>query len=104
MALPHAVVGATHTAPVITWKEIGGTVHDLTAATLTGRIEDVSNVGRAIQGTLSVVSGPGGTFSWEYHANDVATAGVHEVQFTATFAGGKFDRTIPTKWIVERAL
>jgi hypothetical protein len=105
MALSNAVVGARHTAQRITWQDADGDPLNLTGATLTGRRLNLeSGIAAAVDGTLSVIDGPAGVFSWDYGENDVATAAVYQVQFTATFGGGEADKTLAELWEVFEAL
>lgn len=101
--LQKGIVGATYSGQRITWTESpDGDVHVLTGATITGRLEDANGVARAIQGTLVVVDGVNGAFTWDYHANDLV-AGTYKVQFKAAF-GGEYDLTFHEEWTVVRAL
>ena len=102
MALADAVKGATYTQQTITWTNVDGLAQNLTGATLSGTIKDVSTgVVRAITGTLTLVTPASGIFLWDYSTADVATAGVFEVQFKATYAGSEYDATIKTGWKVH---
>ena len=105
MALSNAVQGATHTAQRLTWVDGDGDPLNLTGATVTGRLLDLATgTARAITGTLQVLDGEAGLFSWDYGAADVATAGAFNVQFVATFGGGESDKTLAELWLVEAAI
>ena len=104
MALSNAVQGATHTAQRLTWVDGDGDPLNLTGATVTGRLLDLATgTARAITGTLQVLDGEAGLFSWDYGAADVATAGAFNVQFVATF-GAANDKTLAELWEVEAAI
>ena len=104
MALSNAVQGATHTAQRLTWVDGDGDPLNLTGATVTGRLLDLATgTARAITGTLQVLDGEAGLFSWDYGAADVATAGAFNVQFVATF-GAESDKTLAELWLVEAAI
>ncbi len=105
MALPEAVAGATRPTPIITWSRADGAPENLTSATLTGKIYDPhTDVARAIVGVLTVTDGPNGVFAWALHADDVATAGEFEVQFTATFGSAPSPaKTLLAPWTVHKA-
>mgnify|MGYP000878625180 CR=1 FL=1 len=105
MPLARAVQGARHTAQRISWRDKDGDPQDLTGATITGRIENrKTNTAVAIDGTLLADGDPeDGVFVWSYGANDVATAGVFDVQFIATY-GPLNDKTLVETWTVERAI
>jgi hypothetical protein len=106
MALPDAIVGSTHTGLTITWTHPDGTPHDLTGATLTGRIYDPLTGGRAITGTLTVTGAATGEFTWAFGVADVATASDWLlVQFIATYSSDtKADKTYEQAWKVKAAL
>lgn len=105
MALADAVQGATRTTQEITWSRDDGTAYDLTGATITGRMRNLTTgASRAISGTLEVTDADSGIFTWTYAAGDVATAGVYEVQFKATFSGGAYDLTLAASWLVAPAV
>lgn len=106
MALPDAVQGSTHTGLTITWTHSDGTAHDLTGATLTGRIYDPDVGGRAITGTLVITAAAAGQFIWSFSAADVATASDYlTVQFVATYSSdSKPDKTYGTAWRVKPAI
>ena len=105
MALSNAVQGATHTAQRLTWVDGDGDPLNLTGATVTGRLLDLATgTARAITGTLQVLDGEAGLFSWDYGAADVATAGAFNAQFVATFGGGESDKTLAELWLVEAAI
>lgn len=104
MALSNAVQGATRTVQRITWQDADGDPLNLTGATLSGRIKDLStSEARNVAGTLTVLDGPAGLFSWDYGAADVTTAGAFNVQFVATW-GTESDKTLAELWVVEAAL
>lgn len=104
MALQDAVVGATRRGQQITWTDADGNAENLTGATMTGRILDLSTgQGRAIAGTLALVTAASGVFSWAYDANDVNQAGEFEVQFIATI-GGAAHKSFAYAWTVHKAL
>ena len=106
MALAAAVAGATRPSQLITWTRVDGNIETLTGATLTGKIRDrATGTTRAIAGTLTVTDGAAGVFRWDYHANDVATAGAFDVQFVAAFASGQTPaKTFLAQWTVAEAL
>src|SRR6266496_2850121 len=102
MALQQGIVGSRHTGQQVTWTRTDGTPQDLTGATLTGTIREVSSgVSRAIAGALTVspTNPAGGIFTWGYAAADLV-AGVYEVQFIATYADTLADKTEPESWTV----
>lgn len=106
MALANAIVGATRPSQVITWYRADGTPENLTGATMTGKLRNrQSGEVRDIAGVLSVTDGAGGVFTWAYDADDVATVGRYDVQFTAAFGTSPTPaRTIVDRWAVEEAL
>lgn len=103
MSLSPAIVGAINTGQQITWSRQDGTAQDLTGATLTGRmLNTATKSAAAIAGTLAIVTAASGIFSWSYAAGDVATAGVFEVQFRATYTN--YDLTFTELFVVEPAV
>lgn len=108
MALSNAVQGARHTAQVITWTDTEGDAQNLTGATVTGRLLNLSTyAATAITGALAVTSAASGIFTWTYSAADVATPGTYEVQFVATYGSppnDTTDKTLIERWVVERAM
>ena len=104
MHLPNAVQGATHSGMQLTWQDKLKLPHDLTGATLTGRISSDSGTGRGIMGVLNVTDALSGVFQWTFGTGDVDTAGQFEVQFIATYVDAKNDKTFPTRWEVVKAL
>lgn len=105
--LPPVVKGARHTGQLLTWTDTNGAVHDLTGATITGRIRDVNNPsdsGRAITGALTVTDATNGKFTWAYSDVDVSTVGLFFVQFTATYIGGLKDISFSQTWAVRKAI
>jgi hypothetical protein len=104
MALQTAVVGARHTGQQITWTRTDGTAQNLSGATLTGTIKDVTTgVVTSIAGALSIVTAASGIFSWAYAAGDVDAAGEFEVQFKADYGGGLYDLSFAEPWLVVAA-
>ncbi len=104
MSLDGAVQDAILPVQTIIWNDQNGNAVDLSTATITGQIENVSTgVAKAITGVFVVTDGPAGTFTWTYSAADVGTGGAHRVQFTATFAGGD-SKTILEDWFVYRKI
>lgn len=103
--LADAVQGALRPAQTITWVREDGEAENLTGATITGRIVDAAGVGRAIAGTLAVVNGAEGIFTWAYAAGDVANAGAQQVQFNAAFGAPPTPaRTFVAAWYVREAI
>lgn len=102
MALATAVEGSLWPPQAITWSTEDGTLPDLTGATITGAIKDLSaGTTRAIAGTLAVTDGPAAQFQWTYDAADVV-AGRYQVQFNAVLASGPTPaRTFTDEWVVE---
>lgn len=103
--LASQVAGAKRPSQTITWLYGSGDAVDLTGATITGYIRSRAGATRDIAGGLVVIDAAAGMFRWDYHANDVATAGHYTVQFTATFA----ENPTPAKsllcgWTVEQAI
>jgi hypothetical protein len=105
MALAAAVQGGLRPSQQITWLRADGTPEDLTGATLTGRIQDAAGTARAIAGGLVVVDPTAGVFRWDYHGTDVATAGLYQVQFKATFLAAPTPAlTTSASWEVQPAI
>jgi hypothetical protein len=98
--LAYAVQGATGTSQSIIWTQADGTVLDLSGATITGTIRPRWGSARAIAGTLTITDAAAGTFAWEYDAADLADAGDHLVQFTATY-GSKVEVSRYQEWTVR---
>ncbi len=104
MALAAAVQGGRLPAQLITWQHQDNTVEDFTGATLTGKILlQRQQAAQSITGTLTVTDATNGVFRWSYSADDVAYAGTHRVQFTATFTGVPA-KTFITEWVVKESL
>jgi hypothetical protein len=105
MSLPTAIQGALRPALQITWYESGTSAPvDLTGATLSGLIQVGATV-VPIVGALSVIDGPNGVFRWSLAAADVATAGMLQVQFIATFGTAPTPgKSFTAGWLVEPSL
>lgn len=107
MSLASAIHGSRRPVQIVTWvRDEVGTPEDLTGATLQGLIKhERSGETRPVVGTLTVVDGPAGRFTWDYADEDVATLGMHQIQFTATFAiGATPAKTFITSWEVKPVL
>jgi len=105
MALADAVQGSRWPAQQVTWTPEGGGGAVLTGAAITGKIRNASGQTRAVAGTITVTDGPGGVFTWQYAAEDVAEAGIFNVQFTATWPDGLTPgKTFIAPWIVAESL
>ncbi len=106
MALANGVVGARHSAQRITWMKDDGAPYDLTGAILTARLLDKAGA-RNADGVFAVdpnqAANPG-VFTWSYGALDVGTPGIFKVQFIATYADSKNDKTFTAYWTVEEAI
>lgn len=83
---------------------VSGAAVNLTGATLTGRLLDVSTgQARNIDGTLTGTDLANGVIKWAPGANDVGTVGPHFLQITATI-GGLTLRTFRASFNVEEAI
>lgn len=104
--LTDAVQGATRPSATVIWGLDDNIVLDLTGATLSGRIRDLSTYGeRDIAGALTVLDAPNGLFQWTYAPADVADAGKFRVQFTATYASAStVARSLAEQWQVHEAI
>lgn len=105
MALAKAVVAGKRPSQLITWQREASTgVETLTGATITGKIRrQGQGSSEDLTGTFTVTDGANGVFRWDYSTADVATAGTHKVQFTATF-GGVPAKTFIADWVVKESL
>ena len=103
MALPDAVQGDQHTGLSITVYYAGSsTPKPITGATIAGVIYDPdAGTSRAITGTLAIVDGAGGVFSWLFSVADTGTVGTYVAQFTFTYGDGKPDSTYEQAWNVR---
>jgi hypothetical protein len=106
MALEDAVQNARHTGQTITWLRNNGTPVDLTGSTLTGHIRSQLNgETRDITGTLTISAIPtSGVFVWAYSAADIATDGIFDVQFYATFPDTEKDTSYFGYWTVAEEI
>lgn len=105
--LASAIVGALRPVVEIGWVKADLTPEDLGAATLSGKILCVrTGVDRDIAGSLTITDGPNGLFEWAYAEADVATSGLHFVQFNAAYPGAQPTpaKTFAALWYVELAL
>lgn len=107
-SLPTVARGSLRPSMLVTWTHADETeVEDLTAAVIVGRIKDLSdNTYRTVQGELTALAPEtNGIFEWAFDAADVATAGVYQVQFAATWvADPTLGRTIVFEWEVSDSL
>lgn len=112
MTLPIWKQGALRPSPLITWtrKNPGqsddGHPENLSGATLTGNLRlGGQDTPQAIAGMLTITDAANGVFRWDLAAGDVAVAGTHSVEFTATYGSGQTPaKTFSTPWKVEKAL
>ena len=85
--LQDAVQGATRPSQLVTWADADGAPFDLTGATVTGVIRNLTTgITRAVAGGITVTDAAAGGFRWDYASGDVADAGLFRVTFTATFS------------------
>lgn len=106
MALASAVQNGKRPSQLITWQREDGNVETLTGATITAKIKR-QNQGASedLTGTFTVTDGANGIFRWDYSSADVATAGTHRVQFTATFGSSPTPaKTFIADWVVRESL
>lgn len=107
MAIPSAVEGEKGRVITFTaYKKGTETVQDITGATMTGIIETIPGPDytvRAVSGTLAVVSGTAGTFSWTWNTTDTGTDGKFTVQFIATIGSTVIYKSFPQPWEVVRS-
>ena len=93
---------------LIVWTHADGTTgENLTGATLSGYIKDMSTeTSRPIAGTLTITApAANGVFTWQPDPADIANAGAHQVQFEAVF-GEEPDpaRTIVYDWEIADSI
>ena len=102
--LPTRVVGGLRPPMEVTWLRESGEPEPLTGAVLSGTITDRRDgTERPIEGALSVTDGAAGTFMWDYAPADVATAGMFEVRFTASFGSAPSPaKTFAATWKVVK--
>jgi hypothetical protein len=98
VTLTDAVQGARHEPITVEW---GIDLSDVVTITGTKR-ELGSPVVTALDGTFEVTDEDTGVFEWSLGAGDVGTAGLFEVQFTATFTDDAI--TIASPWTVRANL
>lgn len=99
------VQGARRRGKLLTWKDEDGTPVDLTGAIITAIIiNQRSGVAVASDGTFTLVTPLSGIFTWAFGVQDVATAGDYRVQFTATYADSRVERTFADTWVLYPAL
>jgi len=103
MRIAPAVAGATLPVQRITWLDADDLPVDLTGGILTGRVRLSTGPSRDITGSLVLTDADSGVFTWNYSAADVALAGTHEVQFTATFSSQPM-RTVIVRWTVHESI
>lgn len=106
MALAAAVQGALRPEQQITWTDADGDAVNLTGATITARIRNLSSgVSADSTGNFTLVDAAGGVFVWSYSSADVATAGQFVAQFTAAYSSPPTpERTIAMSWTVHEAI
>lgn len=106
MSLSAAIVGAKRPSQIITWTDDEGNAFDLTGAAITARIRNRTTYATvASDGTFTITNASSGVFRWDYGATDVATAGLYEVQFTATFGSGPTPaKTVTELWEVKESI
>lgn len=104
MALQNAVQGGRRPSQVIVWADADGDAVDLTGATITAvlRHRTGAQTSRASDGAFVVMDAAAGRFRWDYGAQDVATPGRYEVQFSAAFGTDPTPlRSFAEAWTVE---
>lgn len=104
VGLAPAVKGARKRGQTITWVDEDGAVVDLTSATITAvriLVSDATRAEVAITGTLAVVSGPAGTFTWAYSALDVLVDAYYQVRFLATYPDTLVTKNFWADWRVH---
>ena len=107
MALAKAVATGKRPSQLITWqREDGNGVETLTGATIAGKIRrQGQGSSDDLTGTFTVTDGANGVFRWDYSTADVATAGTHKVQFTATFGSDPTPaKPFISEWVVKESL
>lgn len=105
-ALADAVQGAKRPSQIITWTDKNGTALDLTGATITAKIKNLSSGSTvASDGVFTITDAAAGKFRWAYSTTDVADAGDYSVQFEAAYGSAPTPaRTFIASWKVQPAL
>jgi hypothetical protein len=82
------------------------TGEDLTGAVITGYLKDLATSEvRQIVGDIEITDAANGVFEWTPDAQDVATSGTYQVQFSAVFAGEPTPgRTIVYEWEITESI
>jgi len=102
VTLPPIVVGDRKRTMTITWTDTNEVAVDLTGATITGEIKNMSTSAEtSISGTLALVTAASGIFSWARSAADVATVGDYLVRFVATYTGPLDTKSFAAYWRVK---
>ena len=107
MSLPTWVQGSRHTAMRLQWVRRDNTYPDLTGTAITGKIRvNGSMTAVALTGTIApdTTAPQRGYFTYAPSSADVASAGIYQVQFIATYADSKPDLTFITDWTITAAL
>lgn len=106
MALASAVQNGKRPSQLISWTREDGNAETLTGATITAKIRrQGQGSSEDLTGTFTVTDGANGIFRWDYSTADVATAGQHRVQFTATFGSSPTPaKTFIAEWTVKESL
>jgi hypothetical protein len=107
-SIPTVARGSLRPSLELVWTHADETeIEDLTDAVIVGRIKDLSdNTYRTVAGDLTPLAPEtDGVFEWVFDASDVATEGVFEVQFAATWPDDPtYGRTIVFAWEVSASL
>ena len=104
--LPPRVKGSRKRTLTITWLDTNGEIVDLSGATITGDLQNLTagTAATAITGTLALVTAASGIFSWAMSAADVGTLGAYKVQFKATYSDTLCEKTLVANWEVVESL
>lgn len=99
------IQGATHTGLRITFLDEGASPYDLTGATMSARIKNVSTgTASAATGSFALVTPTSGIFTYTPSSSDIATAGLYKIQFIATYADTTKDKTFVVGMQVYEAI
>lgn len=101
------VYGANHPTYTITWTDELGTAVNLTGATITGRIKNISTgSAAALTGTIALVTAASGIFSYIPSTTDTTRTPdrAYRIQFIATFGDTTIEKTFAKPCWIEEAI